>query len=143
MKRAFQWSAAALLALVILIQFTPRIVRDNPPVTGEIDAPPEVLSILRRACYDCHSNETRWPWYGYVAPISWLVSRDVQNGRFQLNFSTWEAVPAQYRMLYRIEIVRQVEAGHMPPPAYLWLHSGARLDPGDIERLRRWSGDSP
>jgi hypothetical protein len=76
----------SLLALGILIQLIP-IRRDNPPATGSVAAPPEVMSILRRSCYDCHSNETIWPWYSRVAPVSWLVARDVHEGRRHVNFS--------------------------------------------------------
>jgi hypothetical protein len=140
MKTFKIWGVVAILAALILIQIVPAGQRENPPVTGEIEAPSEVLEVLRRACYDCHSNQTRWPWYSRVAPVSWMISRDVRAGRFQINFSTWQEVPAQYRILYRMEIVKQVEAETMPLPKYLWLHRDARLDPGDIDLLRRWAG---
>jgi hypothetical protein len=76
------------IALAIAIQLAP-IDHDNPPATASVTAPAPVASILRRACYDCHSHETTWPWYSYVAPVSWLVARDVHEGRRHMDFSTW------------------------------------------------------
>ena len=75
--------------IIVAIQFIP-VDRSNPPVTQEINAPPNVMTILKTSCYDCHSNETNWPWYSYVAPVSFLVASDVQNGRKRVNFSEWD-----------------------------------------------------
>jgi hypothetical protein len=74
-----------------------RCQRTNPSVTQDVAAPGDVATILRRACYDCHSNETVWPWYAHVAPVSWLLHRDVVEGRRHLNFSEWDQVPADRR----------------------------------------------
>ena len=89
--RCSKWLKIVLLFIGVLcigIQFVP-VQRTNPPITGEIKAPAEVMHILRKACYDCHSNETVWPWYSYIAPISWTVESDVKAGRSDLNFSEW------------------------------------------------------
>ena len=81
MSRRIWWSVGlAVAVLLVAIQFVPGGAV-NPPVTQDLPAPPEVKAILRQACYDCHSHETRWPWYGRVAPSSWLVARDVSAGR--------------------------------------------------------------
>ena len=80
MKKLQKYAVLALAAVFVAIQLVP-VHRDNPPVASDLDAPADVKSILRRACYDCHSNETRWPWYAYVAPVSWLVAHDVEEGR--------------------------------------------------------------
>lgn len=77
-----------IVLLIAAIQFVP-VSRSNPPVETEIAVPDNVKSVLKRACYDCHSNEVKWPWYSYVAPVSWLVAYDVKEGREELNFSTW------------------------------------------------------
>ena len=74
------WVLFFVIDLLVVIQFIP-VNRNNPEVTGEINAPEEVMAILRRSCYDCHSNETVWPWYSYVAPASWLISHAVHDGR--------------------------------------------------------------
>ena len=67
-------------------------IGSNPPERFKIDAPPEVQAILRRACFDCHSNETIWPFYSWIAPVSWIMSRDIIGGRQHLNFSKWDEV---------------------------------------------------
>ena len=87
-----------LIAVVIIIQFIP-VDRSHPPARSEIEAPPEVMEILRTACYDCHSYETDWPWYGYVAPVSWLLARHVKKGRADLNFSEWPALDFELQSL--------------------------------------------
>jgi hypothetical protein len=87
--KVLRWVLLAIVLLLVVIQFVP-VDRSNPPVTSEVPASPEARAVLRRACYDCHSNETVWPWYSKVAPVSWLVARDVHKGREELNFSTWD-----------------------------------------------------
>ena len=124
--------------LLMAIQFVP-IDRENPPVVAEIAAPAEVTAILERSCYDCHSNETRWPWYSRVAPASWLLAHDVEEGRERLNFSTWGRLPAHERAEEMEEIWEEVEEGEMPLWFYLPLHPEARLSADDRDVLERWS----
>ena len=131
-----------ILILVILgvaIQLVP-IDRTNPPVTGELAAPPELHGILRRACYDCHSNETVWPWYSRVAPVSWLVASDVYEGREHLNFSTWNEYPGERRTKLRMEISKEVREGEMPPFQYVPAHPEAKLSEGDKGVIHAWAG---
>ncbi|MEJ2720875.1 MAG: heme-binding domain-containing protein, partial [bacterium] len=87
MPRKMKRFLIVLAVLVVAIQFVP-IDRSNPPIGENINAPAAVTRILRESCYDCHSNETRWPWYAYVAPVSWMLSLHVHEGRDHLNFST-------------------------------------------------------
>ena len=105
--------------------------RSNPPVVAE---PPwssaAVRELARRACFDCHSNETRWPWYARVAPASWLVTRDVAEGRRHLNFSEWD--PSAPRLQ---RVPRVVERRKMPPLIYLPAHPEARLAPAERAAL--------
>ncbi len=82
--------AVVIIVVLIGIQFVP-VDKTNPPVTGEIKAPENVMQVLRTSCYDCHSNESVWPWYSNVAPVSWLVVNDVNEGREYLNFSQWQS----------------------------------------------------
>jgi uncharacterized membrane protein len=122
---------------LIAIQFVP-VKRDNPPVQVEIPAPPAVQAVLRESCYDCHSNETVWPWYSRVAPISWLVADDVRKGREEVNFSTWNVYPAKVAAHKIEEMWDEVEEGKMPLPNYLRLHPEARLTEEDRKLLGDW-----
>jgi hypothetical protein len=138
LKRFLVRVAIALFVLFVAIQFWP-VSRGNPPVTGDLGAPEPVNSILRRSCYDCHSNETRWPWYAYVAPVSWLVAHDVEEGREHLNLSEWKKLTENKRASAADEMAEEVEKGHMPLPNYLRAHSDAKLSDEDVKTLRKWA----
>ena len=133
------WVLFFVIDLFVVIQFIP-VNRDNPEIIGEIEAPADVMSILQRSCYDCHSNETIWPWYSYVAPASWLVARDVHEGREELNFSEWTSYSEKQKRHKRKECGEEVEEGEMPLWFYTPLHPEAELLPEDVETLLRWSG---
>jgi hypothetical protein len=138
MKRLAGWFLGGLALVFVGIQFVP-VDRTNPPVEEEVPAPPAVRAILERACYDCHSNETVWPWYSRVAPMSWLAVRDVQKGREELNFSTWNRLSTQDRVEALRESWEEVEEGEMPPWFYLPTHPEARLSAEDRAVLRAWA----
>jgi len=129
------------VALTIAIQLAP-IDHDNPPATASLTAPAPVASILRRACYDCHSHETTWPWYSYVAPVSWLVARDVHEGRRHMDFSTWADYSSALRLKKLAGISTMVQEGEMPPWFYLPMHANARLSPDDVSELATWADSS-
>jgi len=118
-----------------------RIDRTNPPVQQDVAAPPEVDLILHRACYDCHSNETVWPGYSHVAPVSWLLARDVREGRRELNFSSWNTYDAKKKAKKLKETADEVAEGEMPPWYYVVAHRDAMLSPADTERVRAWAAD--
>ena len=137
-----RWLLAGIVALLLAIQVVP-VSRTNPPVGGDVSAPPDVQPILRRACYDCHSNETVWPWYSRIAPVSWLVASDVHEGRGQLNFSVWSRLtPAQQAKALR-EAWRHVADGEMPPWTYRLMHRDAGLSAEDRVALRAWTAGAP
>lgn len=131
-------TAAAALAAAAALQLVP-VQRTNPPVTSEIDAPADVRKILERSCYDCHSNRTRWPWYSRVAPVSWLVARDVRLGRRELNFSEWPAFDFEEQDDLMAHIAKQVDRGRMPLPVYLTMHGDAKLSAEERRRLVAWA----
>jgi len=133
-------AARALGAGLLLIgmQAVP-VSRTNPPATGEIAVPLAVDGVLQRACYDCHSNETRWPWYAWIAPASWLVVHDVNEARAEMNFSAWTSIPERKRRKLLGEIVEVLEEDAMPLWYYLLLHPGARLDAADEATLVTWA----
>ena len=138
MKKIATVTLSVLALALLAIQLVP-VERSNPPVETEVPASPEVRSILRRACYDCHSNETRWPWYSWIAPVSWLVAHDVHEGREELNFSTWNRLSSKKQVDLLDESWEEVEEGEMPPWFYLPPHPDARLSPDDRAALRAWS----
>lgn len=124
--------------VVVGIQLVP-VPRENPPVTAAIVVPPEVQGILEASCYDCHSNLTEWPWYSRVAPASWLVYKDVKEGRDELNFSEWGDYSDRRRNHKLEEIEEKVREGEMPLKLYLPFHPEAALSEADAETLIQWS----
>ena len=128
-----------LFVAFLAIQLVP-VDRANPPVTGDVDAPPEVKAILKRYCYDCHSNEVKWPWYSRIAPVSFLVAYDVKEGREHLNFSEWDKRNESKRAKIREETYEECQQGEMPLPIYLILHTEAKLSAADLAVLKGWAG---
>ncbi len=126
----------ALVVVVVGIQFVP-VKRSNPEVVYDFDGPAEVKAILKRSCYDCHSNETQWPWYSHVAPLSWFVANHVEEGREHLNFSEWEAL--KQMTWFRSKIYEEVEEGEMPLKSYLLIHTKAKLSEDDLTVLKKWA----
>ena len=126
-----------VIILLIAIQFVP-VNKINPPVTGEIKAPENVMQILRTSCYDCHSNEVKWPWYSNIAPASWLVAYDVKEAREHINFSEWQSYSAEDKADDIEEIWEEVKEGEMPLWYYLILHSEAELSENDKVILKDW-----
>jgi hypothetical protein len=133
-KTFFRRAGVVMLALLGIMQLVPYGGdHTNPPARVE---PPwdsaSTRELVRRACFDCHSNETRWPWYGNVAPVSWLVQRDVDRGRAHLNFSEWNRPQRHAR-----DATEEVRKGGMPLWFYVPLHSEAGLTPDEKEALIR------
>ncbi len=129
------------LLVVLALQLWPGPGPDNPPTESEPEWTPEVAAVMRRACYDCHSNETRWPWYSYVAPVSWSLAGEVQRGRSALNFSTWRRYRPHARRLILQRAVARAWAGEMAPQGYRLAHPEAALTSAERDLLRRWLDD--
>ena len=138
MKRILRFVLIGLGVLFVALQFIP-VERTNPPVTGLVDAPEDVLTTLRRSCWDCHSNETDWPWYAYVAPMSLRVSQHVWMGREHVNFTEWDSYDAEERDEAYEEIAKEIDRGGMPLKDYLLVHRNAKLTTSDRERLVSWA----
>ncbi len=143
------WAALWLvLGLALAIQFI-RPGRTNPPaapgegILARAQVPAEVAALLERACFDCHSHATRWPWYSQVAPISWWLADHVRHARGAMNFSRWpDPATASGRMAaaYSLEeACEEVQKGAMPLPSYRLMHTGARLTEEEVETLCRWA----
>jgi hypothetical protein len=145
MKKIVVRVLAVLVVVLVLIQLVPGD-RSNPPVTADIPTPPDVKGILKRACYDCHSNQTVWPWYSRLAPLSWLLARDVQEGREELNFSTWDRYRPSEQGKKLKKSWEEVQEGEMPPWYYVALHRDATLTDADRQVLHTWAlgpGNTP
>ncbi|MCX7798559.1 MAG: heme-binding domain-containing protein [Melioribacter sp.] len=121
----------------IAIQFI-KVDRSNPRVTADINASSELKSILKNSCYDCHSNETKWPWYSYIAPISFLIVNDVNEGRKELNFSEWENYDSSRKLKLKNEIWEEVEKGRMPLRFYTFLHPNSNIDYMKKQVIKKW-----
>jgi hypothetical protein len=133
-------SRAALIGIpgaLLIAQFV-TIQPTNPAPKGNFPAPLQITVLLRRACYDCHSNETQWPWYAYIAPISWLAERDVERGRKELNFSEWDSYYPATRRRKLQWIERTLRQEMMPPWTYRLLHPSARLNEQELAVLGQW-----
>jgi hypothetical protein len=138
MRKLVVRGVGVLGVLFLAIQLVP-VDRSNPPVEEEVPASPEARAVLRRACYDCHSNEVRWPWYARVAPVSWLIARDVSEGREALNYSTWNRLDAGDRREALEESWEETEEGEMPLWFYLPMHPEAWLSREDLAILEQGS----
>jgi hypothetical protein len=144
MRKWLKWIGGAALLGAIAMQFInpPHL---NPPVVPGHDLlasnapPPQVAALLKNACYDCHSSETKWPWYSYVAPISWSLVQHVNDARESLNFSEWpHDAPKRARKKWR-RIAEAVDANEMPLPSYTWIHSQSRLTAQQRKQLVEWA----
>jgi len=136
-----------LVGIIVILQFIPSGRPDNNPVAGQdihnqIEVPVDVSVIFKNACYDCHSQEVRYPWYSYVAPVSFLVSRDVKVGRAQLDFSLWEDLSKRKQLKALDEIATEVKEGNMPLPIYPPLHPEAKLTQEDKDLVVAWVEDA-
>ncbi len=144
MKKKLAWFMAVLTLIVIGMQAI-RPDRLNPPtvdslaIAHHLRIDPDIAQLLRTACFDCHSNETRWPWYSEIAPASWLLARDVSEGRKRLNFSLWGKYAGVRQLTALSGIAEEVSEETMPYPPYLLLHPEARLDSVARQRIVAWA----
>jgi hypothetical protein len=134
-----------MLALFLAIQVI-RPARTNPPVIpsrslqAHVEVPPEVLSVMKRSCYDCHSNSTVWPWYSNIAPVSWYVIRDVNIGRSHINLQDWEAQINEQEGKEHLGLVcKLIREGRMPPADYRTMHKGTDVSLAETAAICAWS----
>lgn len=107
----------------------------------EMKMPPNISKILKKACYDCHSNDVNLPWYSNIAPISWMISKNINNAREGLNFSIWEEYTQEEKDKKRKEIFRTIYAA-MPLPLYMKMHKKSQLTQEERAEVREWIGYS-
>ena len=140
--RILRRSILVLIILFVVAQFI-RPEHSNPSSNPSANlmtkAPRDVAYIFDRACRDCHSNDTRWPMYSQVAPMSWLVAYDVREGRDHFNYSEWTSIDPDDQDKLLGGVCTLAKKGRMPLWQYLLLHRGARLSPADVTTLCTWS----
>jgi hypothetical protein len=135
--RVLLWTAVVLVVVFVCLQFI-RPGLTNPPVTADLQAPPEVKQVLKSSCYDCHSNETKLRWFDRVVPAYWLVTSDVTEARKHLNFSEIGKLPAAQQKAFLFEAVNMIQLGAMPLPSYLRVHPNAAVTPEQLAVLRNY-----
>ncbi len=141
MKKIITRVLVGIVAVFVIIQFVPvdRPATAPAAIPSSIDA--NIGSLFKRACFDCHSTATTWPWYSHVAPVSWLVIRDVTEGRKHLDFSRWDTVTDFKRGTWKEEIWEQIDAEEMPPKMYEIMHAESKLTPEEREMIKKWTED--
>ena len=132
-----------VIILLVILQFfqTNKTNPDSEPALDIIsitNPPNNIAATLKQSCYDCHSNNTRYPWYSYVAPASWIINNHITDGRKHLNFSEWGKYESKRVSRKLEECVEEVSEGNMPMPGYVVLHSEAKLDAARKEQLVKW-----
>ena len=144
MRRILIISVGILVILFIGIQLIPS---EFPAVSFEnehdlfnhVNVDKDVQTVLKTACYDCHSNETKYPWYSHIAPVKWLIIKDINEGRQELNFSDWNKMEKREQIKMLGEIAEEVEDGFMPLPIYTVIHLDARLDEEQRDKISQWT----
>lgn len=135
--------ALGVLILLVLVQFIP-VDTSNPAIDKQKDfitvtkAPEEVAHILKTSCYDCHSNETAYPWYFKVAPVSWWLKHHINEGREELNFSTWADFSTKRKDKKLKESIKMVQEGEMPMGSYTLVHKEAVINEAQQKTLVDW-----
>jgi hypothetical protein len=135
-----------LVIALIVVQFVPNKMPGNR-VAGKDDLiksgvlPENISTILRTSCYDCHSNQTSFPWYSKVAPASWLLAMDIREGRDNLNFSDWGSYNKRKQIKHLRKIKEEVSSGEMPLKKYLIIHRNAKLSPEQKSAVISWTED--
>ncbi len=143
MKKVLKYALMVIAVGLVVIQFINRPEKINEPVSENdiienLNVNPEMAGMLKAACYDCHSNQPKYPWYASVAPISWEIAEHIEEGRDELNFSEWATFTARRRDHKLEEIIELVESGEMPMPNYVRMHSEAKLSSDQVEMLKNW-----
>jgi Haem-binding domain len=146
LRKILKWTAIVLAVIFAGLQFI-RPARTNPPfdesrtIQARTRITPEVAGLLDRSCNDCHSNQTRWPWYSNIAPASWFVVNHVNVGRKEMNFSDWAQYDARQQAGLLKEMCHEAKIGAMPLTSYLRLHHDAKLSSEDVKALCDWTND--
>lgn len=146
MKKCLRFTALGLLLAFVAGQFvrSPRNVglAEGPQSIVKLhQVPAGVRNILQRACYDCHSNNTAYPWYAAVQPVGWWLNRHVTGAKAELNFSEFAAYSTKRAVRKLTNVADEVRERHMPLKSYRWMHGEAKLTEADIALVSGWAVD--
>ncbi len=142
MKRIVKFVLKLALVAFVIIQFI-RPDKNNGGYQDlvffeeELKPSKEVVGILKANCYDCHSNETKYPWYAEISPVNYWLEDHVEEGKEELNFAEWESYSVKKKDHKLEELIEEVEEGHMPLDEYTWMHD--KLSPEDKKSLLQWA----
>lgn len=147
MKKTWLIIIGIIIALLILIQFfQPRkndsIANPQNDIVFQFDMPSSVKKSLVNACYDCHSDKTKYPLYGKIAPASWLLAKHIRDGKEHLNFSHWADYDKKTRIKLLTSICDEITSGEMPLKGYVFMHSKAVLNEKQIEEICLWAEEA-
>ena len=141
--KPLKYMLLVIVAGMILIQFINRPDKIHEPLTDDdigisLNIDPNVIGFLKDACYDCHSNQPKYPWYFKFAPINWSIAEHIEMGRAELNFSEWASYSKRKKAKKLGDMVEEVEGRHMPLAAYLSMHPEARITQERLDMLKEW-----
>ena len=136
--RVLKFIILSVVVLFVLAHFIPA-EKTNPLVTQDIQTPDDVKTILKKACYDCHSNESVWPWYSNIVPVKMMIAKHVVEGRKHLNFSEWDSYNDTKKEHKLEETWEEIEKGAMPLSNYIPLHKEAKLSDEEKEIIKVWT----
>ncbi len=144
MRKSAKIIGSALIGGIVLIQFFQpdrNLGKFNPGTDMLVvtNAPDSLASVLKNSCYNCHSNQTRYPWYGYIAPVSWYLDTHIQKAKADLNMSNFGGLDKKKKIGTLSKICEELESGSMPLKSYLLIHQEARLSKSEIKAICDWS----
>jgi hypothetical protein len=144
LRKILKLSVIVLASLFLVAQFVPTGLGNSPvdasrTIEARLQVPAPVESILTRSCNDCHTQQTRMPWYSHVAPASWLLANHVRDARHSMNLSDWASYDSEEQDIFLQNICRLTKRGAMPISSYLYIHRDAKLSPADVQTLCDWT----
>ena len=143
MKRGWVIAGVVVIIVIVIQFFQPeknlQEKEDGNDLLTVLEVPEEVSALLINGCYDCHSNQTQYPWYSRISPVSWFLNGHIVNGKEELNLSEFGQLDTLKRLRVMSDISEVVESGSMPLQSYLLLHRDARLTPDEVEVISNWT----
>jgi hypothetical protein len=144
MKKAWIIIIVSFFFIFVAIQFFPPKKNDNlvnpqNDIVFKLEIPAPVKKKIVDACYDCHSNKTVYPFYNNIAPVSWMLARDIKEGKGHLNFSEWANYDRKTQIKLLTKICDEIKAGEMPLKSYVFFHSRAIINPKELEEICQWT----